>query len=132
MKIKFVLGDRANAGGGSEEAPSSVLTTQALNAMNGLSWHRLGDLPQQVRVVGNGFDDVETDTVDFAFHAASLDEFWEQAIRRSGRFSAIVARLEPAEHYKLRDAVDEAFAPYVHEDGSVEIPARALVAAAGA
>src|SRR3954462_6117888 len=54
-----------------------------------------------------GFDDVETDAGDFAFHAASLDEFWEQAIRRSGRFSAIVARLEPAEHYKLRDAVDE-------------------------
>src|SRR4051794_7926677 len=79
-----------------------------------------------------GFDDVETDAVDFAFHAASLDEFWEQAIRRSGRFSAIVARLEPAEHYKLRDAVDEAFAAYVGEDGTVEIPARALVAAAGA
>src|SRR3954447_2137691 len=79
-----------------------------------------------------GFDDVETDAVDFAFHAVSLDEFWEQAIRRSGRFSTIVAGLEPAEHYKLRDAVDEAFAPYVRDDGSVEIPARALVAAAGA
>jgi SAM-dependent methyltransferase len=79
-----------------------------------------------------GFDDVETDAVDFAFHAASLDEFWEQAIRRSGRFSTIVPQLEPAEHYKLRDAVDEAFAPYVRDDGSVEIPARALVAAAGA
>jgi hypothetical protein len=79
-----------------------------------------------------GFDDIETDVVDFAFHAASLDEFWEQAIRRSGRFTAIVAGLEPAEHYKLRDAVDEAFAPYVGEDGRVEIPARALVAAAGA
>jgi SAM-dependent methyltransferase len=79
-----------------------------------------------------GFDDIETDAVDFAFHAASLDEFWEQAIRRSGRFSTIVARLEPAEHYKLRDAVDAAFAPYVREDGSVAIPARALVAAAGA
>src|SRR5919206_3574448 len=31
-----------------------------------------------------GFDDIETDAIDFAFHAASLDEFWEQAIRRSG------------------------------------------------
>jgi hypothetical protein len=43
-----------------------------------------------------------------------------------------VAGLAPAEHYKLRDAVDAAYAPYVREDGSVEIPARALVAAAGA
>ena len=79
-----------------------------------------------------GFDDAETDTLDFAFRAASLDEFRDQAIRRSGRFSAIVARLEPAEHYRLRDAVDAAFAPYVGADGRVEIPARALVAAASA
>ena len=79
-----------------------------------------------------GFDDVETGTLDFSFHAASLDEFWEQAIRRSGRFSAIVARLEPAEHYRLRDAFDAAFAPYVRDDGTVEVPARALVAAASA
>lgn len=79
-----------------------------------------------------GFDDVETDTLDFAFHAASLDEFWDQAIRRSGRFSAIVSRLGPADHYRLRDAVDAAFAPYVRQDGTVEIPARALVAAASA
>src|ERR671933_2758181 len=81
---------------------------------------------------GAGFDDIETDAIDFAFHAASLDEFWEQAIRRSGRFSAIVARLEPAEHYRLRDAVDAAFAPYVRDDGTVEIPARALAGAASA
>jgi SAM-dependent methyltransferase len=79
-----------------------------------------------------GFDDVETDAIDFTFHAASLDEFWDQAIRRSGRFSAIVGRLEPAEHYRLRDAVDAAFAPYVRDGGAVEIPARALVAAASA
>ena len=79
-----------------------------------------------------GFDDIEADTVDFAFRAASLDEFWEQSIRRSGRFSAIVARLEPAEHYRLRDAVDAAFGPYADEGGAVEVPARALVAAASA
>ena len=79
-----------------------------------------------------GFDDVETDAIDFAFHAASLDEFWDQSMRRSGRFSGIVSRLEPAEHYRLRDAVDAAYVPYVRDDGSVEIPARALVAAASA
>ena len=79
-----------------------------------------------------GFDDIETDGIDFAFHAASLDEFWEQAIRRSGRFAAIVSRLEPAEHYRLRDAFDAAFAPYVGDGGAVEVPARALVAAASA
>jgi SAM-dependent methyltransferase len=79
-----------------------------------------------------GFDDVETDAVDFAFRAASLDDWWEHSMRRSGRFSRAVADLDPAEHYRLRDAVDAAYAPFVRDDGSVEIPARALVAAASA
>jgi hypothetical protein len=43
-----------------------------------------------------------------------------------------VGGLSPAEHYALRDAVDAAYAPYVRDDGSLEIPARALVAAASA
>ena len=42
------------------------------------------------------------------------------------------AASSPAEHYALRDAVDAAYAPYVRDDGSLEIPARALVAAASA
>jgi SAM-dependent methyltransferase len=79
-----------------------------------------------------GFDDIEVQPLDFAFHAPSLDDWWDHAIRTSGRFSGVVAALEPAEHYKLRDAVDAAYAPYVLADGSVEIPARALVAAASA
>jgi len=70
--------------------------------------------------------------LDFAMHAPSLDAWWDHAIRTSGRFSRVVSGLDPAEHYKLRDAFDAAYAPYVHDDGSVEIPARALMAAAGA
>jgi SAM-dependent methyltransferase len=79
-----------------------------------------------------GFDDIETDAVDLAFHAGSLDDWWEHSMRRSGRFLRAVTALDPAEHYRLRDAVDAAYAPYVRDDGSVEIPARALVAAASA
>jgi SAM-dependent methyltransferase len=79
-----------------------------------------------------GFDDIEVQPLDFAFHAPSLDDWWDHAIRTSGRFSRVVAELEPAEHYNLRDAVDAAYAPYVRGDGSVEIPARALVGAANA
>jgi hypothetical protein len=44
----------------------------------------------------------------------------------------VVDGLDPAEHYKLRDAVDAVYAPYVRDDGSLELPARALMAAAGA
>jgi SAM-dependent methyltransferase len=79
-----------------------------------------------------GFDDIEVQPLDFAMHAPSLDAWWDHAIRTSGRFSRVVSGLDPAEHYKLRDAFDTAYAPYVRDDGSVEIPARALMAAAGA
>jgi SAM-dependent methyltransferase len=79
-----------------------------------------------------GFEDVEIEPLDFAFHAPSLDEWWEHAIRTSGRFSRVVAGLSPADHYALRDAVDAAYEPYVRDDGSLEIPARALMAAASA
>jgi SAM-dependent methyltransferase len=79
-----------------------------------------------------GFDDIEVAPLDFAFHAADLDEWWEHSIAMSGTFARALDRLSPAEHYALRDDVDAAYAPYVRADGSVEIPARALVAAAGA
>jgi SAM-dependent methyltransferase len=79
-----------------------------------------------------GFDDIEVEPLDFAFHAPSLDAWWDHAMRTSGRFSRLVADLSPADHYALRDAVDAAYEPYVAADGSLEIPARALVAAASA
>ena len=79
-----------------------------------------------------GFDDIEVEPLDFAFHAAGLDEWWEHSIAMSGSLSRALAGLSPADHYALRDAVDDAYAPYVRADGSVEIPARALVAAASA
>ena len=79
-----------------------------------------------------GFDDIEVEPLDFAFHAAGLDAWWEHSIAMSGSFSRVVRGLSPADHYALRDAVDAAYAPYVRDDGSLAIPARALVAAAGA
>jgi SAM-dependent methyltransferase len=79
-----------------------------------------------------GFDDIVVEPLDLAMHAESLDDWWDHAIATSGRFSRVVAGLAPAEHYKLRDAVDKAFAPYVRDDGTVEIPARALMGTASA
>jgi hypothetical protein len=46
--------------------------------------------------------------------------------------AAVVRDLAPADHYSLRDLVDAGYAPYVRDDGSVQLPARALVAAAAA
>jgi SAM-dependent methyltransferase len=79
-----------------------------------------------------GFDDIEVSAIDFAFHAESLDAWWEHAVQTSGRIATVVAGLSPGDHYALRDAVDAAYAEFVRPDGSVEIPARTLVAAASA
>ena len=70
-----------------------------------------------------GFDDIEVEPLDFAFHAPSLDAWWEHSIAHVGPLlAASSAALSPAEHYALRDAVDAAYAPYVRDDGSLELP----------
>jgi SAM-dependent methyltransferase len=80
-----------------------------------------------------GFEDVEVDALDFEFTAPGLDAYWEQQLDCSPTLRDVTEGLAPADHYALRDAVDAALAPYVaDDDGSVRIPARTLVAAAGA
>jgi SAM-dependent methyltransferase len=79
-----------------------------------------------------GFDDVEIEGIDLGFEVGSLDEWWEFAVQTSPGLAAAVGGLAPAEHYKLRDAVDAGYAGYVRDDGSLLLPARALVAAATA
>jgi SAM-dependent methyltransferase len=79
-----------------------------------------------------GFDDVEVDGIDLAFGAESLDAWWDFVLQTSPTAVDAVRGLAPAEHYKLRDAVDAGYAGYVRDDGSLLLPARALVAAATA
>jgi SAM-dependent methyltransferase len=79
-----------------------------------------------------GFDDVEIEALDLAFEAGSLDDWWGFAVQTSPGLASAADGLAPAEHYKLRDAVDAGYAEFVRDDGSVLLPARALVAAATA
>jgi SAM-dependent methyltransferase len=79
-----------------------------------------------------GFDDIEVEPVDLRFEAQSLDAWWDYVMQTSPSVGDVVSALAPAEHYKLRDAVDAGYADYVREDGSLVLPARALVAAATA
>jgi SAM-dependent methyltransferase len=79
-----------------------------------------------------GFDDVETSALDVVFDAPSLDVWWEQVLKTSPGTQRALRELGPAEHYRLRDAVDAGYASYVAADGSVSLPGRALVAAASA
>ena len=86
----------------------------------------------QALLDATGFYDVEVEGIDVAFEAASLDEWWEQIVQTSPGLSAAVRELAPADHYKLRDALDAGYQPYVRDDGSLQVPGRALVAAATA
>jgi SAM-dependent methyltransferase len=79
-----------------------------------------------------GFDEIEVEGLDLQFEAPSPDAWWEYVLQTSPSVGDVVAGLSPAEHYKLRDAVDAGYAAYVRDDGSLLLPGRALVAAATA
>ncbi len=79
-----------------------------------------------------GFDDVEVHGLDLVVGAASLDAWWDHVMQTSITTAEVVQGLAPADHYKLRDLVDAGYSPYVRDDGMLEAPARALVAAAAA
>lgn len=79
-----------------------------------------------------GFSEVEVEAIDLTQRATSLDDWWQALQDTSAATRKAVAALSPAEHYKLRDAFDAGYQEFVQDDGSVSIPARALVAAASA
>jgi SAM-dependent methyltransferase len=79
-----------------------------------------------------GFGDIVVEPLDLTVDFPSLDAWWDHVMQTSMTTAEIVRGLAPAEVYKLRDLVDAGYAPYVRDDGSLNVPARALVAAAGA
>jgi len=79
-----------------------------------------------------GFDDIEVEPMDLTVEFPSLDAWWEHVTQTSITTAEVVRTLVPAQHYELRDRVDAGYAPYVRDDGSLAVPARALVAAATA
>jgi SAM-dependent methyltransferase len=79
-----------------------------------------------------GFEDVEVSPIDLVMRAPSLDAWWDQVMQTSITTAELVRGLAPAEHYQLRDLVDAGYSRYVRDDGMLEAPARALVAAAAA
>jgi SAM-dependent methyltransferase len=73
-----------------------------------------------------GFDDPVVEPIDLTFTAPSVDAWWETQRAMSSSMRPVLDRLSPADHYRLRDAVEAAWAAYVAADGSVAIPGRAL------
>jgi ubiquinone/menaquinone biosynthesis C-methylase UbiE len=78
-----------------------------------------------------GFSEVEVDVVEFQFAFADLDEWWEDRLALS-TLADTLADLEQAQRARVRTAIDDRLAQFAGSDGSLRMPARALVAAATA
>jgi SAM-dependent methyltransferase len=77
-------------------------------------------------VAAAGFDDPVVEPIDITFAAPSLDALWEATRATSSSMRPVLDALPPAEHYRLRDAVEARWAPYAAADGTVAIPGRAI------
>ena len=73
-----------------------------------------------------GFDAPTIAPLDLTFAAPTVDAWWETQRAMSSSMRPVLDALSPADHYKLRDAAEARWAPYVAPDGSVALPGRAL------
>jgi SAM-dependent methyltransferase len=73
-----------------------------------------------------GFDTPIVEPIELTFSTPTLDALWETQRALSATMRKLLDGLTPADHYKLREAAEERWAPYVTADGTVAIPGRAL------
>lgn len=73
-----------------------------------------------------GFDAPVVEPIDLTFRTPTVDALWETQRALSAMMRTLLEGLSPADHYKLREAAEERWAPYVAADGSVSMPGRAL------
>ena len=90
------------------------------------------DLVRELLYAAGWTDDIVIEPLDFTFTAADADAWWAQQLDCSLALKGLVAELSPADHYRLRDAVDADLEPHLQADGSLRIPARTLVISATA
>jgi SAM-dependent methyltransferase len=75
-----------------------------------------------------GFVEHEVSAVEFEFTAPSFDDWWEAQFDLSITLASAMARLSPEERDDVHDAVRARLEEHVADDGSLVLPARALVA----
>ena len=95
-----------------------------------MSWAEPGAIERQLEDAG--FEDIEVEAVDFTFAFESTDAHFEHQTDMSTRIGKAVEGLSPADHYRLREAIDSKLETYANADGSLSLPARTWVAAASA
>jgi len=88
---------------------------------------RIGTLLEEA-----GFTEIVIEQLDLVWRFEDLDAWWDVQLDLSTGLAAGVGALTPAQRDDLRDAIDARLAQYVAADGSVALPGRTHVAAAGA
>ena len=94
------------------------------------AWARPGTIEEHLDAAG--FTEYEVDTVDFAIAYRSVDEWLATNEDISTMLRLALADLPAAERQDWAATVSEQALRYVREDGSLVLPARTWVAAAGA
>ena len=79
-----------------------------------------------------GFDAPLVEHLDLTFRAPSMDAWWDTMRELSSTMRPLIDSLSPADHYRLRDAVEARWAPYAAADGTLTLPGRAIGAVAEA
>ena len=79
-----------------------------------------------------GFTEVRVDAIDLLRRHANFEEFWSSTLDLSRVFHDAVLARPASEIAEIEASLAARFAPYARADGTLEIPARTLVAAATA
>jgi SAM-dependent methyltransferase len=79
-----------------------------------------------------GFEDIELDAIDLERRHPDFDSFWETTLDLSRTFHDAVLEQREPEIAEIRAALAERLEPFTRPSGALIIPARTLVAAAGA
>jgi len=82
------------------------------------------------RLEAAGFSSVRTELVTFPQRYASIDAYWEETLDMSAPILGAIDGLEPDVVATLRASTQETLAQFIGEDGRIEVPANAVVAAA--
>jgi ubiquinone/menaquinone biosynthesis C-methylase UbiE len=79
-----------------------------------------------------GFAEVNVESLELHRRHASFEEYWESTLDLSRAMHDAVLSRPPGEIEEIQEGVKRRFASYEAGDGSLDIPARTLVASAGA
>jgi ubiquinone/menaquinone biosynthesis C-methylase UbiE len=86
------------------------------------------DLERRLRDAG--FSSARTDRVEFSMRYPSLDEYWAETMDLAAPLAGAVAELDSGEVEAVRGAVQDTLSQFMSDDGRIEAPACAVVAAA--